>query len=77
MYADDFIDQLKAYIRLNRQVASMGSYIQRVAFALTLVVTAKIGIPCESATQVISVAEISVNGDCGIVSGERGYALGS
>jgi len=27
MYADDFIDQLKAYIRLNRQVAGMGSYI--------------------------------------------------
>jgi len=24
MYADDFIDQLKAYIRLNRQVAGMG-----------------------------------------------------
>jgi len=37
MYADDFIDQLKAYIRLNRQVAGMGSYIQRVAFALTLI----------------------------------------
>src|SRR5712672_213955 len=37
MYADDFVDQLKAYIRLNRQVAGMGSYIQRVAFALTLI----------------------------------------
>src|SRR5712672_1805802 len=37
MFADDFIDQLKAYIRLNRQVAGMGSYIQRVAFALTLI----------------------------------------
>src|SRR5712671_7984735 len=24
MYADDFIDQLKAYVRLNRQVAGMG-----------------------------------------------------
>jgi len=37
VYADDFVDQLKAYVRLNRQVAGMGSYIQRVAFALTLV----------------------------------------
>jgi len=37
MYADDFIEQLKAYIRLNRQVAGMGSFIQRVAFALTLI----------------------------------------
>jgi len=37
MYADDFIDQLKAYVRLNRQVAGMGLYIQRVAFALTLI----------------------------------------
>jgi len=37
MYADDFIDQLKAYIRLNRQVAGMGSYIQQVAFTLTLI----------------------------------------
>jgi len=37
MYADDFIKQLKAYIQLNRQVAGMGSFIQRVVFALTLI----------------------------------------
>jgi len=37
MYADDFIEQLKAYIQLNRQVAGMGSFIQRAAFALTLI----------------------------------------
>jgi len=37
MYADDFIEQLKVYIQLNRQVAGMGSFIQRVAFALTLI----------------------------------------
>ena len=37
MYADDFIEQLKAYIQLNRQVVGMGSFIQRAAFALTLI----------------------------------------
>jgi len=37
MYADDFIEQLKAYIRLNWQVVGMGSFIQRAAFALTLI----------------------------------------
>jgi len=37
MYANDFIEQLKAYIRLNRQVAGMGSFIQRTTFTLTLI----------------------------------------
>jgi len=36
-YADDFVEQLKGYIRLNRQVAGMGSFIQRAVFALTLI----------------------------------------
>ena len=27
-YANDFVEQLKGYIRLNRLVAGMGSYIQ-------------------------------------------------
>jgi len=35
--ADDFIEQLKGYIRLNRLVHGMNSYIQRVALALTLI----------------------------------------
>jgi len=35
--ADDFIEQLKGYIRLNRLVPGMNSYIQRVALALTLI----------------------------------------
>jgi len=35
--ADDFIEQLKGYIRLNRLVYGMNSYIQRVALALTLI----------------------------------------
>jgi len=42
-----------------------------------LAVTAKIGVPRESAMQVTSVIEIPADGDCGIVSGERGCALGS
>jgi len=37
MYANDFIEQLKAYIQLNRQVAGMGSFIQRATLALTLI----------------------------------------
>jgi len=36
-HADDFIEQLKGYIRLNRLVHGMNSYIQRVALALTLI----------------------------------------
>src|SRR5712675_817032 len=35
--ADNFIEQLKGYIRLNRLVPGMNSYIQRVALALTLI----------------------------------------
>ena len=37
-------------------------------------VTANVEVPCESAAQVTSVTGISMNGDYGIVSGERGYA---
>jgi len=36
-YADDFIEQLKGYIRLNQLVPRMNSFIQRVALALTLI----------------------------------------
>jgi len=36
-HADDFIEQLKGYIRLNRLVPGMNSFIQRVALALTLI----------------------------------------
>jgi len=35
--ADDFIEQLKGYICLNRLVLGMNSFIQRVALALTLI----------------------------------------
>ena len=35
--ANNFIEQLKGYIRLNRLVPGMNSYIQRVALALTLI----------------------------------------
>ena len=35
--ADDFIDELKAYIRLNRTIPGMESYIKRVSLALTLI----------------------------------------
>ena len=41
------------------------------------VVTAKMNVRCEGATQVAGVVEFQANGDYGIVSGERGYALGS
>jgi len=40
-------------------------------------VTAKIEVPRKSATRVTDVIESQANGDRGIVSGERGYALGS
>ena len=35
--ADNFVEQLKGYIRLNRLIPGMNSYIQRVALALTLI----------------------------------------
>jgi len=35
--ADDFIEQLKGYICLNRLIPGMNSFIQRVALALTLI----------------------------------------
>ena len=35
--ADDFIEELKAYVRLNRDVPGMESYIKRVSLALTLI----------------------------------------
>ena len=40
-------------------------------------VTAKIEVPCKNATRVTGVIESQTDGDHGIVSGERGYALGS
>jgi hypothetical protein len=35
--ADDFIEELKAYIRLNNNVGGMNSYLKRIALALTLI----------------------------------------
>jgi len=43
----------------------------------TYSVTAKVEVPRESAVQVTNVIEIPAGGDCGIVSGERDYALES
>jgi hypothetical protein len=35
--ADDFIEELKAYIHLNNNVGGMNSYLKRIALALTLI----------------------------------------
>jgi Retrotransposon gag protein/Zinc knuckle len=35
--ADDFIEELKGYIRLNNNVGGMNSYLKRIALALTLI----------------------------------------
>ena len=35
--ADDFVDELKAYIQLNRSVPGMESFIKQVSLALTLI----------------------------------------
>jgi len=44
---------------------------------VTVRVTAKIEVPCGSATRVAKVIEFQANGGCGVVCGGRGYALGS
>jgi Retrotransposon gag protein/Zinc knuckle len=36
-WADDFIEELKAYIRLNNNIGGMNSYLKRIALALTLI----------------------------------------
>jgi len=47
------------------------------ALSLKMIVTAKIEVPRGSATCVAGVNEFRANEDYGIVSGERGYSLGS
>src|SRR5712671_4615328 len=58
----------------SRARKSRAPHMSSFTTSIPTLVTAKIGVPRESATQVTSVIWVPANGECGVVRRERGYA---